>query len=177
MSSSSLAMARTRDAAPLPQFITVLEANYTTIRRELEQLDFERDFIDWPQRDAYAGRWSVFPLFFPAEPYLPVDVELNRRRCPESTRILRGIPTLVGAGFSLLGPSTRVHAHRDHYAEGVVRCHLALIAPFGARLCIGTRDLVWEEGRCLVFDGQEEHEALNASDRARVVLLADFFGL
>jgi beta-hydroxylase len=155
-------------------FVRALELGFPAIRRELAALDLEHDFLDWPERCAYAGCWRVFPLFFPADPYLPVDAARNRARCRETSRVLASIPTLVGAGFSMLGPRSRVHVHRDHYAPGVVRCHLALRVPGGCLLQIEGRTLRWEEGRCLVFDGQIEHEAVNPSDQPRVVLLADF---
>lgn len=33
----------------------------------------------------------------------------------------------------------------------------------------------WQEGRCLVFDDSFEHEAWNHNDRARMVLLIQFW--
>ena len=165
--------ARSSDLHALP-FVAVLERDFALIRSECEQLDPEADFIPWPEHAAYSGVWRVFPLFFPSGPYLPVDVERNRTRCPETSRILRSLPTLEGAGFSFLGGRTRVVLHTDHYAPGVVRCHLALRVPAGARMVLEGRELFWEEGRCLVFDGQGVHEAINDSDEPRVVLLADF---
>jgi beta-hydroxylase len=162
-------------ALTLPHpFVPVLQSHSSAIRRELAALDLERDFVDWPERAAYAGSWRLFPLYFPAAPYLPVDAARNRARCPETARVLASIHTLEGAGFSMLGARSRIHAHRDHYAPGVVRCHLALSVPPGCSMQIAGRSLSWEEGKCLVFDGQVEHEAVNPSAQPRIVLLADF---
>ena len=154
-------------------FVEELERHFPRIRAELDRLDLERDFLDWPQRESYHGIWRVYPLFFPAGPYLDVDVEHNRARCPETTRVTGRLGGMQGAGFSLLGPHSSVQPHRDHYAPGVLRCHLALCVPTGSRMRLGDRWLAWDEGRCLVFDGQVEHEAINDSPSARIVLLVD----
>jgi len=155
-------------------FLTALERNWPRIRLEVDRLDAQRDYLAWPLRDAYEGQWRVFPLFFPSTPFLPVDVAANRARCPRTTRVLAALPGLQGAGFSWLGPRSRVLLHCDHYAPGVVRCHLGLRIPAGACMRVRGEELRWQEGRCLVFDGQIEHEAVNPTDEPRIVLLADF---
>ncbi|HEX6884345.1 MAG TPA: aspartyl/asparaginyl beta-hydroxylase domain-containing protein [Planctomycetota bacterium] len=155
-------------------FVAQLERHGTDIRDECLALDLERDFCDWPLREAYTGRWRVFPLVFPAAPYLSVDLERNRARCPRTMAVLAGLEGLQGAGFSALWPGTRVHLHRDHYAPGVLRCHLPLLAPRDCTLRMAGHEHGWVEGRCLVFDGQIEHEAVNEADVPRIVLIADF---
>jgi aspartate beta-hydroxylase len=38
---------------------------------------------------------------------------------------------------------------------------------------VGDRRVVWQEGRCVVFDDSFEHEVWNSADEPRIVLLFD----
>lgn len=154
--------------------IPTLERAFPVIRRELDQLDLERDFFPWPQRDGYSGIWSVFPLFFPEQPYLPVDVEAHRARCPETSKVLDSLPRLVAGGFSLVGPRSHIFKHTDMYAPHLLRLHLGVRIPPGIEFLVKGKPLPWTEGKCIVFSGQDEHEVINHGDDWRVVLLADF---
>jgi hypothetical protein len=50
--------------------------------------------------------------------------------------------------------------------------HLPLIAPEKCVLRIGGEAYVWDEVRCVTFDGTFEHEACNRSTETRVILIA-----
>jgi len=57
-----------------------------------------------------------------------VNCEENAKRCPETTRILKKIPNLKNAFFSILSPKKHIPAHKGPY-NGVLRYHLGLIIP------------------------------------------------
>jgi beta-hydroxylase len=97
-------------------------------------------------------------------------------QCPETWRLLQGVPGLVGAMFSVLEPGRFLPPHRGPY-NGVLRLHLGLIVPDVADkvgLRVIDRITSWEEGRALIFDDTFEHEAWNDTDQSRVVLFVDF---
>ena len=100
-------------------------------------------------------------------------IKKNCELCPETTKALESIPDLVSAGFSSLAPGTSIAPHTG-YPDGLLRCHLGLIIPTDCALRVGDQTHSWTEGKCLVFDDTEEHEAWNKSDQTRVVLLLDF---
>lgn len=115
--------------------------------------------------------WKIFP--FTA---YGIRSELNIDRCPETWRIVRHIPGLRTAMFSILDPGKRIPPHRGPY-NGVLRLHLGLLVPephekVGIR--IGSDLCEWQEGRVLIFDDAYEHEAWNETDRTRAVLFVDF---
>jgi ornithine lipid ester-linked acyl 2-hydroxylase len=90
--------------------------------------------------------------------------------------LVRKIPGLRTAMFSILEPGKRLPPHRGPY-NGVLRLHLGLLVPepptsFGSR--IGPELRHWREGEVLIFDDAHEHEAWNETDRPRVVLFVDF---
>lgn len=154
--------------------IPTIERAFPDVRRELDQLDLERDFIRWPEAEGYTGVWSVYPLFFEGEPYLPVDLPANQRRCPATYQMVRQLPRLVDAGFSLVGPSSRILPHSDNYGPDLQRLHLGVLVPKGSEMIVAGQKVQWEEGRVVMFDRSQIHEVNNTSDQPRVVLLFDF---
>ena len=156
------------------EVIPKLEQAFPTIRRELQGLDLEKDFYPWPESDGYRGTWSVFALFFDAEPYLPVDIDENRRRCPETAALLDTLPRLVDAGFSLVGPDSVILPHSDNYGPKLQRLHLGVQVPPGSEMVVADKKVEWEEGRVVMFDRSQIHSVTNESDQSRVVLLCDF---
>jgi beta-hydroxylase len=100
----------------------------------------------------------------------------NIALCPETWRIIRKIPGLKTAMFSIFAPGKHLPAHRGPY-NGVLRFHLGLIVPEPrdqVAIRVGTGICHWEEGRALIFDDAYEHEAWNRTDKVRVVLFIDF---
>ncbi|MEE3718012.1 aspartyl/asparaginyl beta-hydroxylase domain-containing protein [Tumidithrix elongata RA019] len=150
------------------EFVSALEANWQTIRQEIEQVN-QRDFIEWPEKHLYGKGWDVFGLYA-----FGMKLGKNCALCPETTKLVETIPGMVTAGFSSLVPGTHIAPHTG-YPDGVLRCHLGLMGcGDGCGLRVGDRTEHWTEGKCLVFDDTTEHEAWNRGDRTRIVLLLDF---
>jgi beta-hydroxylase len=115
--------------------------------------------------------WKIFPLVA-----YGIRSQVNIGQCPETWRVVQGIPGLTTAMFSILEPGKRLPPHRGPY-NGVLRLHLGLLIPEPReRLAIrvGPELRHWEEGRVLIFDDAYEHEVLNESSQVRVVLFVDF---
>ena len=157
---------------------TELESQWTTIRSELDRVLLRKNELPNVQDitvDAASitrdDRWKIF--LFTA---YGVRSAPNCELCPETWRIVKRIPGLRTAMFSILEPGKRIPPHRGPY-NGVLRLHLGLLVPksphqLGIR--IGTEVRHWREGHTLIFDDAYEHEAWNDTDRERVVLFIDF---
>lgn len=103
-------------------------------------------------------------------------VDRQAARCPATTRLLRGIPGLRNAMFSILAPGKSIPEHRGVYA-GLLRYHLALIVPREAEACaitVGGERRAWREGATMIFDDSFPHSVRNDTAEERVVLFADF---
>ena len=148
-------------------FTANLEANWLTIRRELEQLS-DRSFVEWPEKHLYKDGWDIFGLYA-----FGMKLDKNCQLCPETTKLVEQIPHLVTAGFSSLKVGTHIKPHTG-YPDGVLRCHLGLIGCDGCALRVGDETRGWQEGKTLVFDDTTEHEAWNRGSQTRIVLLLDF---
>jgi len=165
------------DPATFP-FLAPMEANWRTIRGELDSLLQLRSklpsFHEISPDQGYISRgdnWKVFILFGFGEPS-----QRNCERCPETTRLLRQIPNLRSAWFSILSPRYHIPRHRG-VTKTILRAHLGLIVPKERASCVMQVDeerVNWEEGKLLVFDDFFRHEVWNDTDEQRVVLIFDF---
>ncbi|MDM0105377.1 aspartyl/asparaginyl beta-hydroxylase domain-containing protein [Variovorax sp. J22R24] len=157
---------------------TKLESEWRTIRSELDEVLLRRDDLPNVQDitpDARSittdARWKVF--VFTA---YGVHSPLNCKLCPQTWKLVRQIPGLRTAMFSILAEGKHIPPHRGPY-NGVLRLHLALKVPeprtaLGIR--IGHERCHWQEGKALIFDDAYEHEVWNDSTGERVVLFIDF---
>lgn len=99
-------------------------------------------------------------------------IEESIARCPQTAAVVRQIPGLNSAFFSILAPGTHIPAHRG-VSKGLITCHLGLIVPTDGdvRMRVGDRVVRWAEGETLVFDDTYDHEVWNETAGTRVVLL------
>jgi ornithine lipid ester-linked acyl 2-hydroxylase len=172
-----------------------VEAGYADIRRECEELLRFRDRLtdmkalggDYTSGGIHTIRWKAFMLksgSFLAE---------NCAHAPKTTEILRGLPNVYNAFFSILDPHQYVSPHWGYY-KGFVRYHLGVVIPDDneAQRCWlrvnadpadnAQRDkgliergpkYYWRNGRGVMFDDTNLHDAANESDQVRVVLWLD----
>ena len=158
-------------------WISELEANWPSIREELDQVLTRRDdipnFQDISPDQAHLAkedRWKTFFFFG-----YGIDAPGNCSRCPKTSALLKRLPNIKTAFFSILAPQTRIPPHCGPY-KGVLRYHLALIVPEPAEGCalrVGETVAHWEEGKSLLFDDTFEHEVWNETDGTRVILFMD----
>jgi len=164
------------DAALYP-FVPPIEADWAKIRAELDALLKDRaklpsfhEISPDQMRISHGDHWKVFILFG-----FGVASERNCARCPETARLLRAIPGLQSAWFSILAPRYHIPRHRG-VTKTLIRTHLGLIIPAGidhCRMQVGDTTFGWEPGKCVVFDDFYEHEVWNETDEQRVVLIFD----
>lgn len=155
-----------------------LEAEWKAVRRELDGLLEYRELLPTLQsiqpdqgNVSDDDRWRTFVLLGFGH-----RSERNCRRCPETARLLDGVPGLTSAWFSILAPGKHIPRHRG-ITRGIIRCHLGLIVPPRAkgRCEMQVEDVTcrWEEGRVVLFDDRCKHEVWNDTDAERVVLIFD----
>ena len=165
------------DQADFP-WIADFEAGFPVIRRELEEvLRYHDDLPNFQDisTDQYQitddDRWKTY--FFYGYGF---EATKNVERCPATAKLLREIPGMTTAMFSILSPHKRIPPHGGPY-KGVMRYHFAVMIPEPADQCgirVGEDIRHWAEGKSLVFDDTWEHAAWNDTDGIRVVLFVDF---
>ena len=159
-------------------FIAPIEAKWQTIRAELDALLAYRarlpafhEISPDQKYISHGDHWKVFILFG-----FGIPSERNCARCPETARLLRGVPGLQSALFSILAPRYHIPRHRG-VTKSLLRAHLGLVIPKQRQDCtmrVGDATVCWEQGKCVVFDDFYRHDVRNDTDEERVVLIFDF---
>lgn len=155
-------------------WVAELESNWEVIRDEYQAIETGRlpgmDEI-LPQDSRLGGRhWKLLALR-----YWSRDVEANCELLPRTWELVRQIPGMTMAAFSVLDGGKAIAPHRGVYA-GLLRCHLAIVLPErsdATGIRVGNERRHWTLGKAVVFDDGYEHEVWNWSDSSRVVLLID----
>ena len=154
----------------------VLEENWEAIRDEslpllsrLGELP-DIDDVSYSATDlAEDDYWKFYPLYISGRPTGVAS------QFPRTLSLLKDIPTLVNAGYSILRPGTVVNLHRDAY-HGLLRYHLGLITPGNEGECqieVNGQAVSWAEGESFLWDYTQLHRAWNKTDQSRVILLLD----
>lgn len=101
------------------------------------------------------------------------EIAENIARAPRTAELVRKIPALNSAFFSILAPGARITRHRGP-AKAYFTAHLGLQIPKDGANCIMqvvNEDLQWREGEWTIFDDTYEHEVWNDTDEPRIILL------
>jgi aspartyl/asparaginyl beta-hydroxylase (cupin superfamily) len=164
------------DVAQFP-WVAELERHWTEIRAELEEVltdrsaipafqDISVDQVDLSDDD----RWQTYFLFG-----FGFEVPEHTAACPRTAELVRTVPGMKTAMFSILAPGKHIPRHRGPY-KGLLRHHLGLIVPEPAEACrirVGDEVRHWTEGSSLLLDDTYDHEVWNDTDGQRVVLFLD----
>ena len=156
-------------------WIAALEAAWPEIRAEAQAVLADASRLPRitevePGQDDIANELWGWLVFF----WFAHEVPENTRRCPRTAELLRAVPEIRSAMFSVLEPGMHIPPHEGPF-KGVLRYHLGLVVPNGrCEIRVGDERRAWREGESLVFDDTLEHEAWNQGDGPRVVLFVDF---
>ena len=155
-----------------------LEAHWTDIRAELDPLLKLRSTlpafhqISPDQKKISKGDdWKVFILYGFGQ-----AIAKNCAQCPKTAALLRAVPDIQSAWFSILAPGYHIPRHRG-VTKTILRAHLGLITPTERAKCtmqVDDRTISWEPGKLVIFDDFYPHEVWNDTAEERVVLIFDF---
>lgn len=155
-----------------------IDQNFDVIRGELEAVLGDRKRfpryheVDFTQQSISEGEddWRVFFLHM-THPEVPIA---NAKLCPRTAEVVRGIPGILTAFFSILDAGKSIPPHEGP-SPTYLRYHTAFRVPRDKPPSIRVRDRVytWKEGESLLFDDSWEHEVYNESSDVRVVLIVD----
>jgi aspartyl/asparaginyl beta-hydroxylase (cupin superfamily) len=166
-------------------WLEALEAETDAITAELENLlADEKDFSPYLKTVPDLPSQSDYPLIDSMDwsSCFLVNGEPtpNAERCPRTMAALASVPLCRVPGrspqvmFSQLKAGAHIRPHTGAVNTRLI-CHLPLIVPPNCKFRVGNEVRTWEKGKAWVFDDTIEHEAINQSDRNRVVLIFDIW--
>ena len=152
-----------------------LRDNWQTIRDEalalFEEGEIKRSesFDDLAFNSFFKKGWTRYYLKW-YEDFYPSAIE----SCPRTVELLRQVPSLNAAMFTVLPPGSELVRHRDPYA-GSLRYHLGLVTPNddACRIYIDGTPYSWRDGEDIMFDETYIHRAMNETDQHRLILFCD----
>ncbi|WOE76229.1 aspartyl/asparaginyl beta-hydroxylase domain-containing protein [Alterisphingorhabdus coralli] len=156
--------------------LDILQHNWRAVQAEALALLQQRDNIPAfgkispdHRRIANGPQWKSF--FFEGYGFRSPG---NCTQCPKTAALLRQIPGLVVAFYSIMEGDTHVPRHKG-LTKAWLNCHLPLVLPHAAGRCEMRVDdsitVRWTEGEWLVFDETYPHEVWNDTGEPRVVLM------
>lgn len=101
------------------------------------------------------------------------EVPENIARAPQTAALVRQIPQLNSAFFSILAPGAHIVRHRG-VSKSFFTAHLGLVVPTdreGCKMQVDERFVHWRNGEWTVFDDTYEHEIWNRTGEPRIILL------
>jgi beta-hydroxylase len=158
-------------------WVPMMEGAYLDIREEFERVWLHPESIPAfhqlspdQSRISTADNWKTYPFFVFGRP-----VGQNCTQCPKTSALLRKLPGIQNAWFSILAPNYRIPPHRGP-TKALVRCHLGIKVPRDKSSCwlrVDKSIYTWSEGKCVLFDDTYEHEVHNDTEEYRAVLFVD----
>ena len=156
--------------------LSPLRENWKTIRDEAQAL-YAEGHIQGSDRHNdmiflafYKRGWKRFYLKW-YDDFMPSA----KRLCPKTVELVRAIPNVKAAAYTLLPAGAMLGKHRDPCA-GSLRYHLGLITPQNTDDCkiwVDGEEHVWRDGEDVIFDETYVHWALNDTDQPRIILFCD----
>lgn len=154
------------------EWAPLLESNFNVIRKE--SLDFvaQNALIPYFNRSllSRSNSWKTEGLLF-------WGYFFKRRHgaFKETWKVVKQIPGVVSFSISELDGNSKIKPHNGD-TNAIIRVHFPLVVPAGLPECSFTVNgdtRPWEEGKLLLFNDAQIHEAQNLTDKKRLVLLID----
>lgn len=167
------------DTTKFPELME-LQNNWQVIQKEVVEL-YEKGYFDKTKNPAensyydigfrtfYKYGWSKFYLKWYGYTHTSAQ-----NLCPKTVELLKKVPSVNGAMFSILPVGSQLTRHLDPVACSL-RYHLGLSTPNhdSCYINIDGQTYSWRDGQALLFDETYLHFAKNESDRYRIILMCD----
>jgi beta-hydroxylase len=156
--------------------LDIFDKNWDVIRDEGLKL-MEQGYIGRSYKYDDAGFNSFFRTGwkrFYLKWYSVGILDSASKLCPKTVELIKQVPNLNGAMYTLLPAGARLGRHRDPYA-GSLRYHLGLDTPNSENcfILVDGQKYSWRDGQSVLFDETYIHEAENKTPKDRLIFFCD----
>lgn len=147
-----------------------IDAELEPLLAKLDHIPAFHEISPDQKRISTGDSWKTYVLYVFGQ-----RIDANCDRCAKTDALLKTLPGLRNAWFSILAPGYHIPPHRGP-TRALVRCHLPLRVPARAENCwirVQNERRSWQRGEPLCFDDTYEHEVRNDTEERRVVLFID----
>ncbi len=156
--------------------LKIFEENFELIEKEFQNIENLSSIPAYEDLDKFQSdpdnpptKWKVFVLNMMGE-FDEAALDL----CPGICAMIKDIPDVFQAMFSVLEPGRSIPAHKGPYM-GYLRYHIGVKIPKKNPPTIRIKDTyyTWKKGEGIIFDDSWDHEVINNATEERVVLIID----
>jgi aspartyl/asparaginyl beta-hydroxylase (cupin superfamily) len=146
-------------------YLLNIKNNYNVIKEELKNIPLS-EYTHPPMIPYENG--NVWKIYMVKKQNIKED---KKNYAPKTFKALSD-NIYYNVVFSLLTSNTNVNLHRD-ILNFLYRSHLGLDVPEEYKFICNNIDITTNNGEINFFDLTDEHEAINSSNKDRIVLLVD----
>lgn len=99
----------------------------------------------------------------------------NCNKYPKTYALLKSIPNLTFAEFTVLEPYSKILPHIGE-TNATIRGHLGIVIPYQhpeMGICVNSEERGWQDGKVVLFSDSHIHHVWNNSDKRRFILVFD----
>jgi aspartyl/asparaginyl beta-hydroxylase (cupin superfamily) len=155
-------------------WVKTLEENWCIIRDEMEPIISGKEPIELSSSNppflSNATAWKNIYFF-----NFMWKSHRNIRRFPKTHQLLKSIPNLTFAEFTVLEPHSKILPHIGE-TNATIRGHLGIDIPYPypkMGIHVGKEEKGWENGKVILFSDASIHYVWNDSDKRRFILVFD----
>ena len=153
----------------------LLQDNWETIRKEaLNIMDISHSYADIDDMNTDLANhdnkyWKTYVFKY----YKGFNIK-NCERCPFTAKLLKKLPEINLAMFSILEEGKQLYPHHGPW-RGILRIHLGLVVPPSKPyINVGKKTYSWKEGEIVAFDDTYLHSVNNPiGGGPRIILFID----
>tara|TARA_R110002049_G_scaffold200299_5_gene370986 strand:+ start:10099 stop:10839 length:741 start_codon:yes stop_codon:yes gene_type:complete len=154
------------------QWTELLESNFDAIKKETIEFVENNKLLPYFNKSllSRANSWKTEGLLF-----WGYFFRKNHSAFRETWKIAKQIPGIVSFSISELEPESKIKPHNGD-TNAIIRVHFPITVPSGLPECsftVNGETRPWEEGKLLLFNDAQIHEAQNLTNQKRLVLLID----
>lgn len=154
------------------EWTSLLEANFEEIKKETLQFTANNKLIPYFNKSLLSKQnsWKTEGLLF-----WGYFFRRRHNAFKKTWRIAKQIPGIISFSISELDANSKIKPHNGD-TNAIIRVHFPLVVPAGLPACSFTvkgETRAWEEGKVLLFNDAQVHEAQNLTNEKRLVLLID----
>lgn len=148
-------------------YTNLLESYYFDIKNEFDKFDKSLYIKNKEDKIEQVGSWFFVPFIAKGR---KIDKFISY--FPTVEKIINTVPVYDNCTFSIMSAGSKILPHCGH-SNNHFRVHLAIDVNDQCYLQVGTQKRLWQNGKLLIFEDYQEHQAHNDSDYDRIVFLFD----
>lgn len=158
-----------------PILKSIHENNNNIIMKEFENIENDKDWIDWPENEYVTGSCKIFPMYM-----FSTISKKRKNKCLKTYKLIKNMPDVITCAFIKIDKKSKLNKQSQwkELANSTLRCLYILKSVSYAPIeTCG----IWVNGESkkllpknlIIFDSSKEHSIYNGTDYPLYALIID----